>query len=115
MNEFLQSLQTELDRQHRMAMLENVGLLLAAGLVFGFFSAQIARARGRHVALWFLAGLLFGPLGLVVGFFPVNQHGLEAREHRQDDPHGRSELGLSERISVGGLIGGLLLLMVISG
>ena len=55
-------------------------------LVFAFFSSALAKARGHSPAVWFIAGLLFGPLGLVVGLFPVNQHILDARERGEEAP-----------------------------
>lgn len=35
-------------------------------LLFAVASGEIARSRGRSWALWFFAGLLGGPLGLIV-------------------------------------------------
>ena len=60
-----------------------VGLWLFGVLVFAFFSSALAHARGRSAVVWLLAGLLFGPLGLVVGLFPVNQRVLDAREREE--------------------------------
>jgi hypothetical protein len=39
-------------------------------LLFAFFSAAIASSKNRSAFGWFSAGLLFGPFGLLVGFFP---------------------------------------------
>ena len=120
MSEWLHAVRAELEWMYQSGVLETIGLALAACLIFAFFSAQIARARGHRAARWFLAGVLFGPLGLVVGLFPVNQRRLDALaqlqrdEQPKIDPHSRSELGLSGRIAVGGLVAGLLLLMAIS-
>ena len=55
-------------------------------LLFAFFSAALARARGRSSIGWGLLGLLFGPFGLLVGLFPVNQSALDARERGEELP-----------------------------
>lgn len=38
--------------------------------LFAFFSGAIASAKKRSFFGWFLLGLLFGPFGLLVAFFP---------------------------------------------
>lgn len=38
---------------------------------FAFFAASLAKARRRGYWTWWLLGLIFGPLGLVVAFYPV--------------------------------------------
>jgi hypothetical protein len=39
-------------------------------LLFAIFSMAIASAKNRSGIGWFLVGLLFGPFGLLVAFFP---------------------------------------------
>lgn len=39
-------------------------------LLFGIFSAVIARGRGRNGCAWLLIGVLFGPFGLLVAALP---------------------------------------------
>lgn len=47
-------------------------------LLFAVFSAALASSKNRSGLGWFLIGLLFGPFGLLVAFFPKidsEQHG----------------------------------------
>ncbi len=72
------------------------GLIVAAAvpifvtwLVFAFVSASAAKARGRGPGSWFMMGLIFGPISiLLLALFPVDQSALEARD---------VELGLMKR------------------
>jgi len=34
--------------------------------VFGFAAASIAKGKNRHVALWFIVGLLIGPFAVLI-------------------------------------------------
>lgn len=63
-----------------------IGAGLLVWLLFAFFSSALARARGRSSIGWGLLGLLFGPFGLLVGLFPVNQSALDARERGEELP-----------------------------
>lgn len=40
------------------------------GILFGAFSAIIAKSRNRSGLEWFLVGLFFGPFGLIVAALP---------------------------------------------
>ena len=52
-------------------------------LLFAFFSAGIASARGHSTLVWFCAGLLFGPFGLLVGFHPVDREELDRKKKKR--------------------------------
>lgn len=43
--------------------------IVIGGLVFGAIASMVADNRGVRPGLWFLAGFLFGPLGLIMAFF----------------------------------------------
>ena len=62
------------------------GAVILVWLVLAYLSSALAHARGRSSIGWGLFGLLFGPLGLVVGLFPVNQSVLDARERGEELP-----------------------------
>ena len=40
-------------------------------MLFAVFSAILAANKNRNVVVWFFVGLLFGPFGLLVAFFPA--------------------------------------------
>lgn len=45
-------------------------LAIVLPLIFGFLSGLIAKIKNRSVPGWFFAGVLLGPFGLLVIFFP---------------------------------------------
>ena len=45
-------------------------MVLLLWILFPCFSAGLASSKGKSAGLWFLLGLLFGPFGLLVAFFP---------------------------------------------
>lgn len=46
-------------------------LWFLAWILFAIFSAILAANKNRNAAGWFFVGLLFGPFGLLVAFFPA--------------------------------------------
>ncbi len=52
-------------------------------LLCGVFSAMLAGSKGRSALGWFVAGVLFGPFGLLVGLMPV----LERKQITEGEAH----------------------------
>lgn len=61
--------------------------------VFMIFSGILAHGKGRNVVLWCLAGLLFGPIGLLVGLLPVT-----AEKRAKDEIEIKNRLSDTENI-----------------
>jgi hypothetical protein len=45
--------------------------ILIIWILCPLFAAILASSKGRSGFVWFLAGLLFGPFGLLVGLMPA--------------------------------------------
>ena len=46
--------------------LNEYGLLITIWLVFGFLTAVVAGSKGQPFGVWFVVGVLLGPIGLLV-------------------------------------------------
>ena len=60
-------------------------------ILFACFSSALAHARGRSAVSWFFIGLLFGPFGLLVGLFPVDEQTLNDRLLKKQGDARRAE------------------------
>lgn len=65
-------------------MSETAGAWVFIGLLFwgvsGFIAGNIAKAKGRDQSGWFLAGLLLGPLGIVLAAIASPDQGVLDQE-----------------------------------
>ena len=57
--------------------------LLFIWLLFAVFAGALAAKKGRSPIVWGFLGLLFGPFGLVVVFFPETDEKWAEREMRR--------------------------------
>ena len=52
-------------------------LFFIVAVVFGGFTSSVATSKGHDGVSWFLAGVFFGPLALIVSFFLGTKHSNE--------------------------------------
>lgn len=61
------------------------GPLIVVWLVCGFIAGTIASSRGRGFGVWFVVGILLGPLGVLVALFVSRTPEAEAKRQVEVD------------------------------
>lgn len=61
------------------------GPLIMIWVVCGFIAGSIASARGRGFGLWFVVGVLLGPLGVLGSLFVSRSPEAEAKRQLEVD------------------------------